>query len=140
MPSKSLFSFLSLSALVASSPTKPSYPPQPSDTQHLTLDFTSRTLAGQVHVTVQPNNDPTTAFGLSLIYPDVAPANISANFAGFPVVHGPITYPIPANPYPGYGSLFGWIQFISQTGGANWTVDSYPYALDLGDPFGGYVL
>jgi len=113
---------------------------RPTDTsiQHLTLDFKSRGSAGKIHVTVQPNNDNKTAFGFSVLSPTVPLSELSAEFGGFPVVHGPITYPIPANPTSGYGSLFGWIQFIQNNTGADWAVDSYPYAQDLGDPFGGW--
>jgi hypothetical protein len=110
-----------------------------ADIQHVLLNFTSRGQAGAVAVTIQPNTDNETGFGLDLIYPG---EDIPLNFHGFPVVHGAITYPIPANPTSGYGSLFGWIQFIkNNTVGqpdGPWGVDSYPYAGDLNDPFGGW--
>lgn len=120
-----------LTLIIATKPT-----PQ---IQHLTLNFTSRSQPGTIKISIQPNTDNLTAFGLNLIYPDVS---IPLNFYNFPVVHGQITYPIPPNPHSGYASLFGWIQFIKnntvdQPDGP-WTVDTYPYASDLKDPFGGW--
>lgn len=143
MISTSLLTLLTLSTLATSSPTpgNPTYNSGPSipDSQHLSLNFTSRSLPGSISVLVQPNTDNTTAFGLDLIYPSYP--DLFANFHGFPVIHGEITYPLPAaasGPGSGYASLFGWIQFIQAGAGTNWTVDSYPYAADLGDPFGGW--
>jgi hypothetical protein len=143
--SLSLFSFSIFAGLASSSPNpkKSTTASDIASTQHLSLDFTSRSKAGKVSVTVQPNNDNETANGLSLIYSSfVAPPDYYLNFHGFPVIHSKITYPIPGNPTSGYGSLFGWIQFIKQDiqgeGEGNWTVDSFPYASDLLTPFGGW--
>jgi hypothetical protein len=134
-----------LANLAACNPSarRSAHPTQNADIQHLSLDFKSRSQAGKVSVTVQPNNDNVTAFGLNLIYSAVVPdSQLFQNFHGFPVVKGAITYPIPANPTSGYASLFGWIQFIKADitgeGEGNWTVDGYPYAQDLKDPFGGW--
>jgi hypothetical protein len=115
--------------------------PRETSIQHLTLSFTSRSQAGKVAVSVQPNNDNDTAFGLSIIYSPVPQSDYFAEFHGFPVVKGAITYPIPASPHSGYGALFGWIQFIKNTTAnvtGDYAVDSYPFASDLGDPFGGW--
>ncbi|KUJ08776.1 uncharacterized protein LY89DRAFT_326117 [Mollisia scopiformis] len=104
--------------------------------QHLALPFESRGQAGVVSITVQPNDDVEHAFGLDLLYPGTA---ILPNFIGFPVVHADMTYPIPSSPYSGYGTLFGWIQFIRQDDDGvigNWTVDHYPFAQDIDTPFG----
>lgn len=109
------------------------------DIQHLSLNFTSRTQARAVEITIQPNHDNKTGYGLNLIYPGF---DVPLNFQDFPVVHGIITYPHPANSNSGYASLFGWIQFIkNDTVGqpdGPWSVDTYPYASDLNDPFGGW--
>lgn len=102
--------------------------------QHFKSSFESRSQTGAISITVQPNDDQQHAFGLDLIYPGVP----LTQFFGFPVVHGTITYPIPSSPFSGYGSLFGWIQFIKQdTDGeaGNWTMDAYPFAQDLQTPF-----
>ncbi|KAF2494346.1 hypothetical protein BU16DRAFT_540824 [Lophium mytilinum] len=108
--------------------------------QHFELPFESRSHGGLICITIQPNDDNKHAFGLDLIYPDVAPSQLAHQFHGFPVLQGDITYPIPSNPASGYASLFGWIQFIKQvpkSGDAgNWTMDAYPYAQDINTPFG----
>jgi hypothetical protein len=134
---------LSLGLLANIVVCKPTSIESTSTAQHLSLSFNSRSQAGRVSVTLQPNNDNKTANGLSLIYSGVvAPSNYYDEFHGFPVLHGAITYPIPANPTAGYASLFGWIQFIKEDvqgePAANWTVDSFPYASDLKTPFGGW--
>jgi hypothetical protein len=143
--SLSLFSFSILSNFASSSPSpkRSTDVSENSSIQHLSLDFTSRSKAGKVSVIVQPNNDNETANGLSLIYgPAVSPPDYYLNFHGFPVIHSTIVYPIPANPTSGYGSLFGWIQFIKYDyqgeAEGDWAVDSFPYATDLMTPFGGW--
>jgi hypothetical protein len=108
--------------------------------QHFTFPFESRNLAGKVDIHVKANDDDEHAFGLDLIYADVHPADIRSQFHGFPVVSGTITYPIPASPFSGYGSLFGWIQFtktdVQGEEDGDWEMDIYPYAADIPNPFG----
>jgi hypothetical protein len=139
--SLSLYAY-SLGLLANLAVCKPTSKEPTGTSQHLSLSFNSRSQNGKVSVTLQPNNDNKTANGLGLIYSNVQPADYYDEFHGFPVLHGAITYPVPANPTSGYGSLFGWIQFIKQDvqgePTSNWTVDSFPYAQDLKTPFGGW--
>jgi hypothetical protein len=50
-----------------------------------------------------------------------------------------IAYSVPANPYLGYRSLFGWIQSVKETKksepGRDWEMDIFPFAKDLKNPF-----
>jgi len=106
---------------------------------HLTLPFNSRSQAGVISIDIQPNNDDQHAFGLDLLIPGVSQSELAAEFGGFPVVHGAITYPIPASQFSGYGSLFGWIQFVNsalpgETG--DWAMDLFPFQKGLDNPFG----
>jgi hypothetical protein len=103
--------------------------------QHLTLPFESRSKAGVVSITVQPNDDDQHFFGLDIICP-YPRSQLAAEYAGFPVVHGSMTYPIPSSPYSGYGSLFLWIQFVKNNTDQDWAMDIYPFVQTLDTPFG----
>ncbi|KAF2812958.1 uncharacterized protein BDZ99DRAFT_517254 [Mytilinidion resinicola] len=95
---------------------------------------------GVICIIIQPDHADKHAFGLDLIYSDVAPSQLAHQFHGFPVLQGDVTHPIPSNPTSGYASLFGWIQFVKQVSkdgdDGNWTMDLYPYAQDINTPFG----
>jgi len=100
-----------------------------SKVQHLNVPFTCRALHGRVHVILQENHDPDTAWGFDLIFPSIPPSDYPRQYFGFPVVKAEIEYPIPDNPSSGYGSLFGWIQFVKTTKKNNSSkteIDIYP--------------
>jgi hypothetical protein len=50
-----------------------------------------------------------------MIFPSIAPSDYLRQYFGFPVMKAEIEYPIPDHPSSGYGSLFGWIQFVKTT-------------------------
>lgn len=120
-------------------------PTSSSTLQHLTIPFNCRSQHGKVEITLRPNCDPVHAHGLDLIFPDVSRASFAEQFFGFPVMHGAITYPIPASLHLSYGNLFGWIQFVRSVPGqivaedehrySGWEMDIFPYAKDLQTPF-----
>jgi hypothetical protein len=106
--------------------------------QQISLPFTCRQQRGKVDITLQPNNDPEHAWGLDLIFPHIPPISFAENFHGFPVVSAKVSYPDPAGPLSGYGSLFGWIQLIKadkEDRPGEWEIDIFPWAKDLGSPF-----
>lgn len=119
----------------------PSFAP----TQRLTIPFTSRSLHGEIQATLRPNDDPVHAHGLDLIFPSIPHSSFPMQFFGFPVLHGHITYPIPAPPHSTYACLFGWVQFVrsvpfgtppdADLKYSGWEIDVYPYANDLQTPF-----
>lgn len=86
-----------------------------SRTQRLNVPFTCRFLNGQIQVILQPNQDPDTAWGFNLISPSVPQSDYPRQYFSFPVMTAEIEYPLPSNPTSGYGSLFGWIQFVKTT-------------------------
>jgi hypothetical protein len=106
-------------------------------TEQVSLPFTCREQRGKVDIILQPNNDPEHAWGLDLIFPHI-PSSFAENFHGFPVVSAKVTYPDPAGPSSGYGSLFGWIQLIKadkEDDQGEWEIDVFLWAKDLRSPF-----
>jgi hypothetical protein len=110
----------------------------------LSVSFISRSKAGKIHVTYQPNTDDEHAAGLDLIFPSIPPSSFRKQFHGFPVMQATVEYPIPAPALSSYACLFGWIQFIQvtpiQDSGeygkpGDWEMDVYPWAKDLKSPF-----
>jgi hypothetical protein len=110
-----------------------------SNTQHLTLPFNCRSSNGCIHIDLQPNQDSDTAWGYDLIFPSVPRADFARQYFGFPVMKAEIEYPIPSNPSSGYGSLFGWIQFVTTNKGGSESeteIDLYPaFEKDSNNPF-----
>ena len=114
-----------------------------SSPQQLTIPFTSRSLCGEVRVTLRPNRDPNHAHGLDLFFPLVPRSDFPRQFFGFPVLHGEVVYPIPAE-QPSYGCLFGWFQFVrcinpeipsdADVKYGAWEMDIFPYAQDIPSP------
>jgi len=99
------------------------------DIRHLTLPFICRARKGHIHINIQPNRDPDTAWGFDLIFPSIPRADFAHQYFGFPVMKAEVEYPIPSNPSSGYGSLFGWIQFVTTTTGSSESkteIDIYP--------------
>ncbi|KAF4630470.1 hypothetical protein G7Y89_g7667 [Cudoniella acicularis] len=114
------------------------------ETQHLTLPFRCRNQAGNIRVTMQPNNDLDHAWGLDLIFPSVPQLDFPRQFFGFPVIQAKIDYPIPPSSSAGYGNLLGWIQLVkagdpnsfTQEGLVEWEMDIYPsFSKDSNSPF-----
>jgi hypothetical protein len=119
-------------------------------TQRLIIPFTSRDKAGQITVSIQPNDDPDHGAGLDLIFPTVPQKDFSKQFHGFPVTKATVEYPVSStstspSSFPGsYACYFGWIQVIKASPGGKardvnhngkWQMDIFPYATDLGSPF-----
>jgi len=133
---QNLFLYLAASSTLATLSASSSILPRHNKVQHIHLPFEARTLAGEVDVTIRTNDDKQNAYGFDILYPGYSESELDANFNGFPVVQGDITYPIPSNGTIGYGSLFGWIQFTRNATDADWAMDLYPFALDIPTPFG----
>jgi hypothetical protein len=133
--------FMSEQETVTAAPSEgPSFAP----IQRLTIPFTSRSLHGEIQATLRPNHDPAHAHGLDLIFPSTPSSSFPTQFFGFPVLHGHVTFPIPASPHPTYACLFGWFQFVrsvplgtppdADLKYSGWEMDVYPYAKDLQTP------
>lgn len=97
-----------------------------------------------IRASVMPNTDPV-AFGSTIIFPQYKPED----FLGYPVIKATVH-----SDHAGYGSMFGWIQFVESTSNAHdttndhgptdtqegcadldWQLDAIPLFQDLNTPF-----
>ncbi|CAI7584937.1 unnamed protein product [Penicillium viridicatum] len=97
-----------------------------------------------MHATLMPNADPV-ASGSAIIFPQYKPED----FLGYPVIRAMVH-----SEHPGYGSMYGWIQFVKCTSNdtcpsdnttptdvqdgcsdSHWQLDSVPLFDDLNTPF-----